>query len=224
MNKQWIKRGDNSKAIIFFNGWGMDNEAISHLGTTGYGLYVLNDYSKLGSIEETFSDYREIYVVAWSLGVWAATHVLSECTMPVKKAIAINGTSRPIDTANGIHPAIFKGTLERWDRKNRERFLMRVTGGRNTYLENRRKFGNRSIESQKTELEAIYRQFADMGTGDFIFDQAIIGNADAIFTPVNQLNSWKGKAQCISIDMPHYPFLYFTTWNDIINQQSNNDN
>lgn len=224
MNKQWIKRENSSKVIIFFNGWGMDNAAIGHLDTTGYGLYVLNDYSRLDLIEETFGGYREIYVIAWSLGVWAAIHALSKCTLPVKKAIAINGTAKPADTTKGIHPAIFKGTLEGWSEKNRERFLIRITGGKKTYLANKPKFGTRTVEGQKSELDSIYRQLTDMEPNDFVFDQAIIGNADAVFTPASQLNFWKGKAQCISVDMPHYPFLYFTMWNDIINQHPNNDN
>ncbi len=218
MNKQWIKRRNNPKVIIFFNGWGMDNAAICHLDTTGYELYVLNDYSKLGLIEETFSGYREIYVVAWSLGVWAAMCILSKCTIPVKKAIAINGTAKPMDVTKGINPIIFKGTLEGWDEKNRERFLMRIIGGKKTYLENRQKFGKRTIESQKAELEAISMQLAEIEKSDFVFDQAMIGTADAIFTPENQLNYWSSKTQCITIDMPHYPFLHFTSCHEIINQ------
>jgi pimeloyl-[acyl-carrier protein] methyl ester esterase len=224
MNKQWIKHKNNSKVIIFFNGWGMDNKAINHLDTTGYELCVLNDYSRLNLIEETFSGYQEIYVIAWSLGIWAASCTLSKNTVPIKKAIAINGTVTPVDAAKGIPPDIFKGTLEGWNEKTRESFQMRMTGGKKKYLPNRSKFGNRTIEDQKTELEAIYRQLPNKGTSDFAFDLAIIGSGDAIFTPKNQLNYWRGKTHCMPVDMPHYPFLHFTTWNEIINQYPNNDN
>lgn len=216
MNKHWIKIKNNPKLILFFNGWGMDNSAVEHLNSTDYDILMLNDFAEIKPLNKTFDTYSEVYVIAWSLGVWAASQVLSKSSITVTKAIAINGTLKPIDDKEGIPPVIFEGTLTGWAEKTRERFLMRIAGGAKVYLKNQTKFGSRSIENQKSELALIYKQYQTLGEGSLAFDKAIVGNQDAIFAAGNQLKSWHGNAECLSFDIPHYPFLHFTSWEQII--------
>jgi biotin synthesis protein BioG len=216
MNKHWIKRKNNPKLILFFNGWGMDAAAVEQLDGTGYDILMLNNYVELKPLDERFDSYKEIFVVAWSLGVWAASQVLSKSTIDVKQAIAINGTLKPIDEKEGIPLRIFKGTLAGWAEKTRERFLIRIAGGTKEYLKNRTKFGIISIENQKCELASIYNQYETCGENCFDFHKAVMGNQDTIFTPDNQRKSWQSKAQFQAFDMPHYPFFYFTSWEQII--------
>ncbi len=216
MEKHWIKHENNPKLILFFNGWGMVAAAVAHLDAAGYDLFMLNNYTELNPIDEKFDGYREIYVVAWSLGVWAASTVICKSEIQITQAIAINGTLKPVDENEGIPPAIFKGTLGGWSEKTRERFLMRMAGGAKEYLKNQSKFGSRSIADQKSELESIFNQCQSLGESSFRFDKAVSGNQDAIFTPDNQRKSWQGKAELHSLDMPHYPFAHFTSWEQII--------
>lgn len=217
MNKNWLIRKNNNKLILFFNGWGMDSSAVSHIASESYDLVEFNDYTTLNFDEQEFSDYAEIYVVAWSLGVWAASHLLNKCTLRLKKAIAINGTLNPIDAKEGIHPTIFEGTLNGWSEKNRTRFMMRMFGGKNEFEANRLKFGNRTIENQKEELKSLFENIQSYNKLHYVFDTAIIGTQDAIFLHQNQLIYWQGKAVCKLIEMSHYPFLYVSNWADIIN-------
>ncbi len=232
MNKEWIKQGNRRNLVLFFNGWGMDANAIKHLDCKGYDVLMLNNYNNPKDFNEdtiraiklpgkngqnkTVNSYPNIYVVAWSLGVWAASQLLSKNSINIKKAIAINGTLNPVNNNEGIPDSIFEGTLSGWSKKTRERFLMRIAGGAKTYHKHRDKFGNRNIEEQKYELASIYEQQKKSGVGKFSFDTLFTGSKDAVFTPQNQLRCWQGQTQCVTLDMPHYPFLYFNSWQSIL--------
>lgn len=81
----------NKKAILFFNGWGMDQHPFRHLSHNGYDFIMFYDYSTLhfsncpvsgiceeGCMDECimqqiFSRYREIYIIGWGFGVWCAS-------------------------------------------------------------------------------------------------------------------------------------------------------
>lgn len=217
MNSNWLINENKAKVILFFNGWGQDDSAVAHLTSTQYDVLTFNNYKQINSFEEDILSYGEIYLVAWSLGVWNAAAMLAENPEKLQKAIAINGTLNPIDEEQGIHPAIYNGTLSGWNEKNRERFLLRIIGDRKLFAQNRSKFGSRSVLDQQEELQAIANNFKKRGAAKFYYDTAIIGTEDAIFAKQNQVNHWQNKSQYKLVDMPHYPFLHFKTWDEIVN-------
>ncbi len=216
MNINWIKRENSRQLILFFNGWGMDSSAIEHLKAENYDLVEVNDYSILDFNENDYKSYSEIYVIAWSLGVCVASVILSDTSLPIKRAVAINGTLNPVDSNEGIPPDIFKGTISGWNEKSKGRFQMRIIGGRNEYEVNCLKFGSRTIQNQKLELMSLYDRFQNKTERIFSFDTAIIGKRDAIFSMENQLNCWQSTTKYEIIDIPHYPFLHFKFWDEII--------
>ena len=95
---------DSKKLIVLFLGYGFDKSSISHLKLGDYGLLVVSDYSDLGFDKEILID-KDIYLIAWSMGVWAANLALKNT--PLKVAIAINGTPFGIDEKYGIKKDIF---------------------------------------------------------------------------------------------------------------------
>ncbi len=212
----YLKKSKSRQLILFFNGWGMDENAVRHLKTGNYDLIECHDYATLSFDENKIADYDAVYVPAWSLGVWVAAYCLQNSSLPVKKSIAINGTLRAVDDDYGIPPGIFKATLEGWNDKNRERFYRRMMGGSKALEAGHSKLGNRSFSNQKQELASLSQRFDQKNTPDYIFDTAIIGENDAIFSKKKQLNYWKSKALCKHVDMPHYPFLYYQSWDEII--------
>ncbi len=218
MNKTWIRQDKQAKLILFFNGWGMDKATINHLETSDYDVIEFNDYTVLDFDDSEFKTYSQIYVVAWSLGVLAASLVLAHTTLPINKSIAINGTANPVEAKEGIPPKVFKGTLAGWNEKNRERFLIRTIGYKKDFEANRLKFGERLIENQKEELAKLYEYSQQDVKKKFNFDTVIISTSDAIFQQENQLNYWKNKCMVKALDIPHYPFLHFTNWDNIVTQ------
>ena len=75
MKYEWLNRENNSEIIVFFNGWGMDENIVSHLDFDGYDVLMFYDYN---SLETDFdfsllNKYSKRYLTAWSMGVMIAT-------------------------------------------------------------------------------------------------------------------------------------------------------
>jgi pimeloyl-[acyl-carrier protein] methyl ester esterase len=218
MNQLWINRQQNKKCILFFNGWGMDENAIRHLGYPGYDLCMVNDYRTIGPWMAPNLNYEEIDLVAWSLGVWAAEQALGTARINITRSIAINGTPHPVHDEMGIPGAIFTATLHEWSEKNRTKFNMRMMGGRQNYQQYNFLLSQRTVDHQKEELKAIFQQYKTGRAVSLRWDKAIIGTNDMIFTTQNQLNWWTGKTSIATSPIPHFPFARFDTWTDIIHR------
>ena len=84
------------------------------------------DYRTLDFDASLLTEYTDIRVVGWSMGVWAATRVMARTPLSVSRRIAINGTPFPIDETCGIPPAIFQGTLDGLTDVSLHKFLRRM--------------------------------------------------------------------------------------------------
>lgn len=206
----------NKKLILFFNGWGMDERAISHIPSNDFDVIMINEYHDSTFEILPLSKYEMIFVIAWSLGVWVANKWLLEYTIIPQKTIAINGTLLPINSNNGITPKAFQGTIENWDEHSRTKFQMRMFKDRKVFSNNISKLPIRTISEQKNEL--IFLQYSvNNSTNNYIpWDKVFIGTDDLIFTPENQQYFWNGKTSITFVSMPHYPFLELQTWEKII--------
>lgn len=216
MNISWLNKRGNKNCILYFNGWAEDENAVNHLDAGDFDICMFNDYNPVSPIDEKFDDYSTIYLVAWSLGVWAAAKLLSQSQIKITKAIALNGTQQPIDINRGISPSVFKATLDTWNGKNRNKFNIRMLGGRKQYAQLINRISTREVENQKSELSNILKEVSSNKAAEIRFDCALIGSNDLIFTPANQFNYWNAKARIVETDVPHYPFAVFETWNEII--------
>ena len=75
---------------------------------------------------EALSGYRKIRLVAWSLGVWAASVVFGKKPVSFTEAIAVNGTPCPVHDRWGIPETIFRGTLDNVTEEGMRRFNRRM--------------------------------------------------------------------------------------------------
>lgn len=209
--------GGNSRLILFFNGWSTPSSVVKHLkAEAGTTVAVVYDYS---SRELTFdlSPYREIHLVAWSMGVFAAGQVL-RC-IPLASATAINGTPHPVDDERGIPTAIFRGTQENLSDDTLTRFTRRMCGNAAA----RTKYGAleeaRPLASLRNELKSIaeWYEAAPSASAPFPWTQALLGRDDRIFPFTNQERYW-ATVPCTrrSIDAPHYPFYLWNEWKQIL--------
>jgi pimeloyl-[acyl-carrier protein] methyl ester esterase len=214
MKKLWINKQNAPELLLFFNGWGMDEKPFKHLAVDNeLDVLMIYDYKVLEDIEE-LNDYKTIHLVAWSLGVFAASKVLSG--MKFASATAINGTLKPIDEGEGIAPVIFQGTIDSWSDIARMKFNRRMCG-----IEHNKQFKanapERSVESQKSELIALQEQITNSPVPENIFQQAIISLNDKIFTRHNQETHWKNaRIPLTIIDESHYFFPELKSWKEIL--------
>ena len=231
MQTVWKVNG-NSKLLLFFSGWAMDENPTAHLNHEGFDLCTCFDYTNLEtSAIEQWRNYSEIVLVAWSTGVWAAEQVLGKLNLPISQAIAINGTPTTVHDETGIPRAIFQGTYDNLTAQSMQKFLRRMFGSATAYNAFVSSIPQRTLENQKTELASILSVgFETLVTGLIKWDKAIIGTEDAIFPPQNQMRYWFSRRdavhcvstlQIIKLPIPHFPFLNCTDF--FLNQNSIKD-
>jgi len=215
MNHLWISKKQNPTCILFFNGWGMDVNAIGHLELDGFDLCMYYNYHNIGSIHDNLLNYQTIILVAWSLGVWAAEQIISQSGIKIHKSIAINGTSCPVHDQYGIPCKIFAMTIKGWNETSKVKFNQRMMGENQKTNDYERFLSGRSSDDQKKELQAIYT--ANKNNQHLMhWDFAIVGMKDLVFPATNQLNWWTGKTKVTETNQPHFPFNGLQRWEQLI--------
>ncbi len=220
MKETWIQN-NNSKIIIFFNGWGCEAHRFTHLVTHFYDILFLNDYRDLTLSKEVLDEvksYEEINVIAWSYGVWVGSKVCAAYELPVNYAVAVNGTCMPMHDEYGISEEITKGTLKNLSERNLMKFQRRMVGGSGGWKRFEAEKSHRELAEKKEELAALIQQFeTNQGVPEF-YNKAIVGKNDLIFAAQNQKAFWQGKVEVVEIEAPHFCFWNYNTWEEILKE------
>ncbi len=206
----WLNQKNNSKLILFMNGWAMDESAVNHLDYGDYDILTINDYREfnLNLAEFDFSKYEKKYLTGWSMGVYVS-NLFYDILKDFDKKIAISGTNKIIDNNCGIPVKIYDYTIKYFNSESKEKFL------KNIFLNEKKDvIINQTTKELQDELISIKNIKFD---NSLKFDKAIVSKKDIIVPTKNQLNFWKNeKAEIIEIDAPHYVFNSFKSWQDII--------
>lgn len=213
MKYQHIHHGSHA-LIVYFAGWGTPLSIVQHFtDAEKYDLLLCYDYQDL-RLDFDFSNYQEIYLVAWSMGVWVAEQVLQNisCT----KAIAINGTSYPRHDQLGIPEAIFDGTLTGLNQSNRHKFERRMCQNKTLLAAYQAASDYRDLENIQQELAFLSQQIRQQTkVPQFNWDLAWIGAQDRIFPVDNQQAAWQERCEIRTLDAGHLAFPFFQKWEDL---------
>ncbi len=205
MNISFIKQDNNRHLILLMAGWGMDAAPFATLDYPGYDIAVVWDYTDESIDKNLLSDYREVIVLAWSMGVMEADRVIPGLGLPISLSVAINGTTTPVNDSTGIPKAIFDGTLNTLSDSTLQRFNKRMCGSAEAFRRFSDTAPSRSIRSLRDELQILgERSLKQTSAQSMNWDFAIIGSRDMIFTTANQTNAWPDTPK-IYIEEPHLP-------------------
>ncbi len=211
---------ENHELVVFFHGWGMDENIPGHWPIPGFDLVIIYDYKDFSSTDELkqiLSDYKSVVVLAWSMGVWAYTRIATELALPVERAIAINGSPNPIHDEWGIPAALYQATLDGFSGENRDRFFRRMCSTRDIYTMLQEHLPLRKLEDQRTELQCIKElALSEPEHWHQPFHACVISQKDLIIPTDNQKNFWNGRAEIIEIPGGHYPFHLWDSWEDML--------
>ena len=207
MKYKWLNNTKNKKIIIFFNGWGMDENVINHLDCEDYDVLMFYDYNTLDTDFDfsLLNIYLEKNIIAWSMGVMVGGNYLIEQNLsPYLQTVAINGTLKPIDAEYGIHPKIYDLTIKGFNEKGREKFINSMFDKKQDIL------CSREIENQKNELIALKNYRCN---NDFRYNKILISDNDKIIPTKSQVAFWNQKP---NLKGGHCPFFSFTKWSELL--------
>ncbi|MBE2894337.1 DUF452 family protein [Spirabiliibacterium falconis] len=219
MQCQWLKCEAKRKLILYFAGWGTNAAVVADWAIPEEcDLLVCFDYRSL-DFSHNIYHYDDIIVVAWSLGVWVAQQTLAH-DLPIRRAIAINGTGKPMDDAFGIPIQIFDRTLEQLDAVGRAKFERRMCGSREQ-LQRYQALPQRELAEIQAELTYLADAIKHTPYRTFHWTHAIIGEKDFIFPAANQwryFHHFHPQCERCKLDAPHLVFSYFSSWQALCQQ------
>ena len=220
MRLHWQVRAGHSRLLLFFNGWGMDERLLGMFEPPeGRDLLAVCDYADLQgeeAVRAAVARYPAADLVAWSMGVWAAATVFAQEGARFVKAVAVNGTGRPIDDEYGIPAGLFHATLDGFSERARDSFFRRMCDGPDLRGEFLPHAPLREVEDQRRELLALARTAAAGVQPPGPFTSAVVGSRDRIMPPENQLRYWQGVIPCRTVNLPHLPFSRRAGWREIL--------
>ena len=205
MKYKWLNQKNNPKIILFFNGWGMDENVVKHLDCEDYDVLMFYNYNTL----ETDFDwdllniYSEKNLIAWSMGVMVGGKYLDKLGA-LKQTVAINGTLKPIDENYGIHPKIYDLTIKGFNEKGRKRFIDSMF---NKTIDIN---CNREIDEQHSELIALKNYQANEA---FEYNKVLISDNDKIIPTKSQVAFWGIEP---NLKGGHCPFFHFKKWSELL--------
>jgi malonyl-ACP O-methyltransferase BioC len=205
MQSKYICRNQNSRLILIFAGWGMDWRPFKDLAHDGYDIMVIWDYRDLTFNWQPLLNYHEICLIAWSMGVFAASLTVHEIVPRITKRIAVNGTLEPISSKYGIPEAIYHGTLNTLSPLTLRKFYRRMCTSADEFANFDANRPKRTINELAEELQAIETHTFFHVPQVENWDLAIISRSDGIFPMQNQVNAWRLLAPIQFMDAGHLP-------------------
>lgn len=193
MKSEFISHTGSSRLLLIFAGWGMDSNVFAHIVRPGYDVMVIWDYTDFYIDWSFTSDYDEVCILAWSMGVFAVNETTHAIDHKVTRRIAVNGTVHPVSDDFGIPESIFQATLDSLSEISVRKFYRRMCATPQAYAHFGQHAPARSVDSLRSELESLRnRTFFGVGA-DVRWDLAIIGRDDRIFPRHNQRNAWSAR-------------------------------
>lgn len=219
MKHYFLNKKNQSKLILFFCGWGNDYHPFLNLDCENNDVLMFYDYRDLKTeinFQELLASYKEVHLISWSLGVFVANHLFQD--VPFSSTTAINGTLQAMDDRLGIPVAIFDGTIQLFNERNRDKFFKRMCLHPEAITFFEKNKPERELSEQLEELKILRDLILNHPPQKNIYNRAIIGTEDAIFPPQNMIHYWKGlvtEENLIQLEAPHFLFHLYRQWSDL---------
>lgn len=199
--------------IVFFAGWGCDHNQFTNLHDNK-DVIILYDYQNL-SLNFDFAKYANIYVIAYSAGVFIAS-ILADKLPNVRQKVALCGNPYLFDKNLGISQETIQ-TFKDISLDNYLEFRRKYMVFSDDEYERYNKLESlRTIESCANELIALQNMYQERKAQiNPTFDKAIVAENDLIFDVKMQQNFYKNNLQIIP-QSRHHIFFRFNSFEEIL--------
>ena len=146
----------NKKLLLFFSGWASNEQLFEGYNIAeNYDCLLCYDYRDLTFDTRILERYASVRLLAWSMGVWAATVVLGNMALSFEMKVAVNGTPTPVHDTQGIPTAIYEGTIAHLAPPTLRKFFRRMCGSAEQFKAFLLRTAPPVIADLKEELVAI---------------------------------------------------------------------
>ena len=190
MQYRLIHSEKSPRLLLIFAGWGMDAGVFANLCRPGYDIMVVWDYRSFHIDRSCGDGYDEICLLAWSMGVYAASQTVQAIENRITRRVAVNGTPYPVDDRMGIPEVIFEGTLTGLNDVTLAKFYRRMCATRADMALFEAHRPSRSADELKDELQAVADRLILNTPARMMWDVAVACKDDRIFPFHNQRSAW----------------------------------
>jgi len=215
--KTYIRRREkNRELLLFYSGWGVDENIFASLINDDFDFILFYNYfSTEPLLLPEIKKYEKVTLIGWSMGVWAAQYLSDKSGIIPDINIAVNGTPLPADEKYGISQRKLEGTLNSLNEKNIKKFYYRMFGNKKTFMKNLDQLPHRDVSSLQSELRWMYNRIMESSETNYKWDYAIISEYDKVFPVKAQKLYWENQPDTKSILLPMNHFL-FHNWNSLL--------
>lgn len=217
--KLHLQNNNSDNLILFFCGWGMDENPFSVLKSNCDVLYVY-DYTTPDFPAFDFSKYKSVKLLSFSYGVYAGAIAKLPDDLKLDARVAINGTLIPVDDKYGVPVKQFELT-EKMDSQSVVKFRQRLFGGEKAQqhfdiFENH--LPKRSAQSCTEELLGMKKYVPQIPAAQKTFDKVYVAKYDRCVPTRNQRNFWQkaGLEETIELESGHFPFYNYKKLEDLL--------
>ena len=216
MQNTWLQRHQGRECVLFFSGWGMDPTPFGMVPADGLDLCMFFDYRTTSPVKlEDFAGYRRLHLVAWSWGVWMASHLLADQAAAFSSATAIGGTLLPVDQQRGIPPDVYNAMLDHFNPEALDAFYRDMFDDPEQLVRFLMLRPQRPLAELRDEMVACRDTFLQAGPGRDIYSRVLVTSRDRIFSGRNQTRAWgKGRGEVTA--WPHFPFYSGVDWQGLL--------
>ena len=204
---------NSADLIVFFAGWGCDENQFTNLHDEK-DVLILYDYQNL-ELDFDFSKYENIYVLAYSAGVFVAS-ILANHIPNVRQKVALCGNPYLFDEILGLSAEVVQVfreiTLDNYLEFRRKYMVFSDA----EYVKYNQLQSIRSIESCQNELDALQRLYQQNKLQiNPAFDKAIVAENDLIFNLSAQKKFYQDKLVIVP-NARHHIFFKFKSFEEML--------
>lgn len=211
MRTKLIANNNTSHLIVYLSGWGCDDVQFKNM-TSSKNVLICWDYTNL-DFEFDFSKYENIYLIAYSAGVFIAG-LIKDKLPKFNYKVTVNGNPLIFDEYFGA--ASVKKVLGNINSSNYMDFRRNYLVVNEEQLEIfNASAPERTFESCDEEFNKLV-EYSSKKYGIMDFDKAILSDRDRIFNLEHQKEYYKDKYVILK-GYGHDVFSYFKSYDEILN-------